>query len=637
MSGRKKLNGKRLKTDLYQRSLTYITMLFGFTVTFVITVINCLVTLFMENNLQFEDVAKPLFYGAIITPLLALLLNKYFSEVEQARSQVEDLQKQETQLKTSLTKTYIAMINQREKNNTLFREHEKLQGSFYNEISLRQEAQSLLDEQMVFFSAIFDLTPDIILYRSFNGEIKGCSDNLLHLLHVENRAELESLFSRDPELNECFCFGDDEVIKTKKDIMYERTISGVIYQVRKRPAINPKGQLIGTMIYGHDITKLKNEQDVLERASREKSNFISTLSHELRTPLNGIVGLSDILLQTGHFKGEDERNLKAVNVSAVTLGNIFNDVIDLNKFERQTFSVAPEPFDWKGFLEDLETLSRLMTEQKNLSFSFKVTGESPDRVVSDQTRLRQILWNLIANGIKFTKKGGIAIAVSQKTNPDGKLSVSFEIADTGIGIAPEEQEKIFGLYYQVPGTKQSTGTGIGLYVTRELTRALGGSIQLDSQPGRGTTFTVSFNCEIQKRDSEPKPGTDARKVLKSLNILLVEDVDLNILVCKTMLEKLGNRVRAAKTGAEALELFKSETPDLVLLDIQLPDMSGLDVADHLREDFKSEVPMLALTANVMRDPEIYAGHGIAGVLSKPLSASRLAEAITEFRENAKSN
>ena len=143
MSGRKKLNGKRLKTDLYQHSLTYITMLFGFTVTFVITVINCLVTLFIENNLQFEDVVKPLSYGVIITPLLALLLNKYFSEVEQARSKVEDLQKQETQLKTSLTKTYIAMINQREKNNTLFREHEKLQRLYdrvVNEVrALRQE------------------------------------------------------------------------------------------------------------------------------------------------------------------------------------------------------------------------------------------------------------------------------------------------------------------------------------------------------------------------------------------------------------------------------------------------------------------------------------------------------------------
>lgn len=635
MNSRKRPVGCRLKTGLYEHSLICITMLFGFSVTLAITVINCVVNLYIDSDLKFEDVMKPLVYGAIITPLLALLLNKYFSEVEKARSRVEELQKQETQLKTSLTKTYIAMINQREKNNTLFREHEKLQGSFYNEISLRQEAQSLLDEQLVFFSAIFDLTPDIILYRSFNGEIKGCSDNLLHLLRVENRSELKYLLSKDADLNEYFSYGDDEVIKTKKDLMYERTIYGVIYQIRKRPAINPKGQLIGTMIYGHDITKLKNEQDVLERTSREKSNFISTLSHELRTPLNGIVGLSDILLQSGHFRDEDERNLKAINVSAVTLGNIFNDVIDLNKFERQTFGVVKEPFDWKSFLEDLETLSRLMTEQKNLSFSFEVSGDSPDMVVSDQTRLRQILWNLIANGIKFTKQGSISIAVSQDRNDDGTLGVSFKIADTGIGIAPEEQEKIFGLYYQVPGTRQSTGTGIGLYVTRELTHALNGIIHLESEPGRGTTFTVHFDFEIRERE---RPSGDAvREVLTALDILLVEDVDLNILVCKTLLEKLGNRVSAAKTGAEALELFGRNRPDLVLLDMQLPDMSGLDVADHLRNDYGSTVPMLALTANVMRDPDIYATHGIVGVLSKPLSAAKLAEAVNRYRENKKSS
>ena len=632
MSSRKRLGRNGLKMGLYEHSLICITMLFGFSVTLVITVINCVVTLYIENDLKFEDVLKPLAYGAIITPLLALLLNKYFSEVERARSKVEELQKQETQLKTSLTKTYIAMINQREKNNTLFREHEKLQGSFYNEISLRQEAQSLLDEQLVFFSAIFDLTPDIILYRSFNGEIKGCSDNLLHLLHVENQSELKNLLSKDADLNEYFCYGDDEVIKTKKDLMYERTIHGVIYQIRKRPAINPKGQLIGTMIYGHDITKLKNEQDVLERTSREKSNFISTLSHELRTPLNGIVGLSDILLQSGHFRDEDERNLKAINVSAVTLGNIFNDVIDLNKFERQTFGIVREPFDWKSFLEDLETLSRLMTEQKNLSFCFKVAGESPDLVVSDQTRLRQILWNLIANGIKFTKQGSISISVSQGANDDGTLGVSFKIADTGIGIAPEEQEKIFALYYQVPGTKQSTGTGIGLYVTRELTHALGGVIELESELGRGTAFTVHFDFEVRKRECLSS-GHAVSEVLTALDILLVEDVDLNILVCKTLLEKLGNRVTAAKTGTEALELFSKSRPDLVLLDMQLPDMSGLDVADHLINDYGSTVPMLALTANVMRDPDVYASHGIVGVLSKPLSASKLAEAVNRYREN----
>ncbi len=612
--------------SIYKQPLLSMAAVFGAIATVIITSVNCLINYLVHDSLSLSNVVMPLAYGAVLTSSLVFFLSKMFSEVEKSRRQVLDLQKQETQLKTSLAKSYIAMINQREKNNTLSQDHEKLRGTLDNEITQRLQAQNLLDEQLVFFSAIVDLTPDIILYRNSSGEIKGCNDNLLRLLRIKDSEQLNQLLMQDQKLNECFVHGDNIVISNKTDIMYERTINNIIYQIRKRPAVNPKGQLIGTMIYGHDITKLKNEQDVLEKASRDKSNFISTLSHELRTPLNGIVGLSDILLGTGHFSGEDVRNLKAINVSAVTLGNIFNDVIDLNKFERQTFSINMEDVKWKEFIEDLETLSRLMTEQKNLSFDFKVEGTVPEVLKTDPTRLRQMLWNIISNAIKFTSKGGISIVIEHVQGAEHCVHVNFKIKDTGIGIAKDQQQKIFGLYYQVPGTKQSTGTGIGLNVTKQLASVMGGRIHLESELGAGSLFTLSFDfLEII-----PKKQDEVRRVLTSLNILLVEDVDLNILVCKTMLEKLGNRVVAAKTGKDALELYQKEQPDLVLLDMQLPDMTGLDVADHLVNDFQCTKPVLALTANVMQDPSVYTAHHIDGALSKPLSATKLAEKIKNY-------
>lgn len=612
---------------LSNRSLLMITTFLGIFLTLVVTAIHCLFSFIFNQTLDWDDLYIPLGYGAIITPVIVFVISRIFADIEKTRIEVKALKDSDTELKKSLTKSYFAVINAREESSNLTRNHKMLRGDLEKEKNSRKETQQKLDEQVSFFTAIIDLTPDIILYRDAKGNITGCNDNLQKSLGVTNKIELNALLQKNAELNEMICRDDSLVIATKKDITYEITLNNIVYQIRKRPALNQNGTIVGVIMYGHDITKLKNEQDLLEKASREKSTFISTLSHELRTPLNGIVGLSDILLQNGHFHGDDMRNLKAINVSAVTLGNIFNDVIDLNKMERQTFNVVLECVKWKDFVDDLETLARLMTEQKNLSFAFKVEGVTAQYLRTDPTRLRQMLWNLIANAIKFTKKGGVSILIKQSLEK-GKASISFSIADTGIGIAKEEQQKIFDLYYQVAGTKQPTGTGIGLNVTRNLCQAFNGKINLESELGVGSTFTLEFSfdeCECPTQKKEEK------KV--SMHILLVEDVDLNILVAKTMLEKLGHSVVPAKTGADALATFAAQKFDLVLLDMQLPDMTGLDIADKLIANYHCQVPMIALTANVVADNNIYAQHNIVGVMGKPLTASKLSETLDKYQGN----
>ncbi|HGT2618306.1 TPA: aerobic respiration two-component sensor histidine kinase ArcB [Klebsiella pneumoniae] len=384
------------------------------------------------------------------------------------------------------------------------------------------------------------------------------------------------------------------------------------------------------MGFGRDITERKRYQDALERASRDKTTFISTISHELRTPLNGIVGLSRILLDT-ELTSEQEKYLKTIHVSAVTLGNIFNDIIDMDKMERRKVQLDNQPVDFTSFLADLENLSGLQAQQKGLRFVLEPSLPLPHKVITDGTRLRQILWNLISNAVKFTPQGG---GVNVRVRYDEGDILHFEVEDSGIGIPEAEQDKIFAMYYQVKdshGGKPATGTGIGLAVSRRLARNMGGDISVTSQPGKGATFTLTVHAPAIAEEVEDTLAEDDMP-LPALNVLLVEDIELNVIVARSVLEKLGNSVDVAMTGKAALEMFEPGEYDLVLLDIQLPDMTGLDISRELKQRFAADElpPLVALTANVLKNKKEYLDAGMDDVLSKPLSVPALTAMIKKF-------
>ncbi|MCD6743503.1 aerobic respiration two-component sensor histidine kinase ArcB, partial [Escherichia coli] len=503
-------------------------------------------------------------------------------------------------------------------------------------IKEREETQIQLEQQSSFLRSFLDASPDLVFYRNEDKEFSGCN-RAMELLTGKSEKQLVHLKPADvysPEAAAKVIETDEKVFRHNVSLTYEQWLDypdgrKACFEIRKVPYYDRVGKRHGLMGFGRDITERKRYQDALERASRDKTTFISTISHELRTPLNGIVGLSRILLDT-ELTAEQEKYLKTIHVSAVTLGNIFNDIIDMDKMERRKVQLDNQPVDFTSFLADLENLSALQAQQKGLRFNLEPTLPLPHQVITDGTRLRQILWNLISNAVKFTQQGQVTVRVRYD---EGDM-LHFEVEDSGIGIPQDELDKIFAMYYQVKdshGGKPATGTGIGLAVSRRLAKNMGGDITVTSEQGKGSTFTLTIHAPSVAEEVDDAFDEDDMP-LPALNVLLVEDIELNVIVARSVLEKLGNSVDVAMTGKAALEMFKPGEYDLVLLDIQLPDMTGLDISRELTKRYPREdlPPLVALTANVLKDKQEYLNAGMDDVLSKPLSVPALTAMIKKF-------
>ena len=280
---------------------------------------------------------------------------------------------------------------------------------------------------------------------------------------------------------------DEKVFRHNVSLTYEQWLDypdgrKACFEIRKVPYYDRVGKRRGLMGFGRDITERKRYQDALERASRTRPPLSQPSATScVRRSMASL--LSRILLDT-ELTNEQEKYLKTIHVSAVTLGNIFNDIIDMDKMERRKVQLDNQEVDFTSFLADLENLSGLQAQQKGLRFVMEPTQPLPHKVITDGTRLRQILWNLISNAVKFTQQGNVTVRVRYD---EGDM-LHFEVEDSGIGIPQAEQDKIFAMYYQVKdshGGKPATGTGIGLAVSRRLARNMGGDISVTSQPGQG--------------------------------------------------------------------------------------------------------------------------------------------------------
>lgn len=502
------------------------------------------------------------------------------------------------------------------------------------EIITRKKTEEELAQNASLLRAYIDLSPDLIFRRNEDNQFIWCNNSTATLLG-RTESELIGLTPLDvyPEdIAQKILDSDKTVLRYNATVTIELWLSYpnghlACFEVKKTPFYE-NGFRQGLIGFGRDITEHKSYENLLKKANREKTTFISTISHELRTPLNAIIGLSRMQLDSD-LSGEQREYQETIYASAVMLSVILNDVIELDRLEQKKIKINSKPVSKESFLGNLENIARTMVKAKNISLSLDIEPTAPPALNIDETRFNQILWNIIHNAVKFTPENG---QIWLKTWYDQKHSILyFSVTDTGIGIPKKELDKIFTMYYQVKNHHMATGTGIGLAISKRIAQTMGGDIRVQSRGvNKGTTFTISIKAtQPTEKDYQDNTQSEATTLL---HILLVEDIELNILVAKSVLEKLGHTVDVAKTGEETLAKFEPNVYDLILLDVQLPDISGLEIANELHHRYKKEeLPhIVAFTANTFRNKQEYLDAGIDDIINKPLSINDLNKIINRF-------
>ncbi len=386
--------------------------------------------------------------------------------------------------------------------------------------------------------------------------------------------------------------------------------------------------------------ELAAERAQAEAATRAKSQFLATMSHEIRTPMNGVLGMLELLLRSGLTPAQHEHAAVA-HASAESLLGILNDILDLSKLESHQVTLESIPFDVAAVVTETTALLAPRAGEKGLRLLREIDPDLPSWIAGDPMRLRQVLLNLIGNAIKFTTEGQVVVAVSRRDGDAGGSCLRIEVRDTGEGIAPEAQARLFQQFVQADSStsRRFGGTGLGLAISRQLVELMGGHIGLHSVPGHGSTFWFEVPLVVAARHvasspAAPSPGVPDPTPDGPLRILAVDDNPVNRRLMQAFLAPGRHHVRLADSGAEALEALRAESFDVVLMDVQMPVMDGPTCLRRMGDlgPPVSDIPVIAVTANAMAgDRERYLAEGFRDYVSKPMTMQTLAAAIARVR------
>lgn len=393
---------------------------------------------------------------------------------------------------------------------------------------------------------------------------------------------------------------------------------------------------LGLLVLGWKIVsglfrQVKSSEEAASNAMRVKSNFLATMSHEIRTPMNGVLGMIHLLRDTRLSKQQREY-VDAIAASGEALLVILDDILDLSKLEAGKLVLEKTPLQLRSLLDDIVLLNSVAAQRKAITLSLAVDPRVPEWVLGDPVRLRQVLQNLVGNAVKFTLRGIVEIAVDvlSEDRGNGTQLLLFAVRDTGIGISRSDQARLFMDFSQADSSisRKFGGTGLGLAICKRLVNAMGGRIGVDSEPGTGSSFFFLLRLQPTTAPAtvvadDPLPPDAGHR----LRVLVAEDGEINRRIVRTLLRKYGHEALEASNGRDAIAQLLAHDVDLILMDIQMPEVDGMEATRRIRQlhdPVKARVPVVALTANALpEERDAFRAAGMDGHISKPLRPDEL--------------
>ncbi len=516
------------------------------------------------------------------------------------------------------------------------------------DITNRKTIEARLAEQLQFVEVLLEATPTAIYLKDIDGRYLRFNKAFDDVMGIERSQWIgKTVFDLiDGDASSVMHAKDLELFEKRELQTYEASFrnrrtgemrDGLYW---KAPLTDTQGNvtgLVGTIL---DITEknlfeqaLRDAKRSAEAASQAKSDFLANMSHEIRTPMNGVIGMTDLALDTS-LNTTQREYLNIVKSSAQSLMVILNDILDFSKIEAGKLNIETVEFSFAETLNETLKALKPRAQKKSIALVSELHANLPRRVIGDPVRIRQVITNLCDNAIKFTSRGSVTVAVVAEPISAGVLEIQIAVRDTGIGIAPEKQHGVFEAFNQADTstTREFGGTGLGLTICARLVQLMGGRIWLESVVGQGSTFR--FTVQVQAVQEVAKPALGAYEaavsadltVQPSLQVLLVEDHPINQMLATTLLQKWGHTVVLAKNGQEAVDLFPTRNWDVVLMDMQMPVMGGLDATRLIRacEGVGERTPIIAMTANAMEsDRDACLQAGMDDHLAKPFNANNL--------------
>ena len=484
-----------------------------------------------------------------------------------------------------------------------------------------------LDGKFTFLNCAWEEYSGFSIEKSLGKSFK----DFLHGINIEGNREFKKLFSSENKYIE-FIFKQE---KDGKPMWFELNCK----LIKDKDGLSTG--FIGTI---NNITDLKSTEIELQKASKSKDEFFSTMSHEMRTPLNAVTGLANILLMEDHLP-EQVENLKALKYSGEHLLGLINDLLDFEKIKSGKIKVNEKVFSLNHFLENIKSHFILRAQKKGLAFNIIQENEIPRNVIGDRLKLTQIIKNLLSNALKFTEKGSIIIRIKNLGINKNKIKLQFKIIDTGIGIPIDRQDAIFESFMQADSETSIKygGTGLGLSITKKLLNLQSSDLKVESEEGNGATFSFQITYKVTNRLNLYEPEmvkTQPDFDPLNINVLVAEDNKMNVLIIKRFFSKWNVNFKIAENGKEALKFIKNSDIDfnVVLMDLQMPLLNGYQTAKMIRnlpDRAKANVPIIALTAFAQTDiKEKTQQHKMNGFMGKPFNPSKLYSLLKSYSNDS---